>query len=105
MDNIKSNKGYCDYIKDPLDSKKNNVEFIDSCKDGYVILKSTKNIKACSEILYSFGKKSWISEFRRDWCPSNNSNLNNYSTIVKNAIFSYDIDEEEAINASKKTYD
>ena len=30
MDNIKSDISYCDYIKDPMDSK--NVEFIETVK-------------------------------------------------------------------------
>jgi len=57
MDKINTNISYSDYLNDPLDPRRSNVEYIKNCNDGFVILKSTKDIQAYSEILCSFGKK------------------------------------------------
>ena len=46
--------GYADYIKDSLDPERVNVELVEYVKDGFVVVKCTKDIKALNEIISSF---------------------------------------------------
>ena len=70
---------YSDFVKDSLDPNLVNAEFIEVEDDGIIVLKCTKPIKAYSELFISFGKKSWIAEFRTyEW-----SLANKYNTMVK----------------------
>jgi len=69
MDNV-TESSYSDYIKNPLDLSKCNVEYIENGKDSYVVLKATNHITAFTEILCSFCKKSWISNLKSNWAYS-----------------------------------
>jgi len=98
MDNITIASSYTNLAKDPLDQRKCNAEFIEHSKDSYVVLKTTKKIKAYNEILISLDKKTCISKFRCEWTKTTDI-PNNYPLTIKNVISAYDIKEEEAIEA------
>ena len=86
---------YSDFVKDSLDPNLVNAEFIEVEDDGIIVLKCTKPLKAYSELFISFGKKSWIAEFRTyEW-----SLANKYNTMVKKAMSVYNITKDEIINA------
>ena len=54
MDNFYQKQNYCEYIKDPLDPKKSNAEYIELKEDNsIVVVKATENIRAYNEILVS----------------------------------------------------
>ena len=88
---------YLDFIKDPLNTKLVNAELTESVKDGMVVLKTTKEILANSEVFISFGKVSWIAEFRScEWSLTNNL----YNTMVKQSMLAYHIDKSEITKAA-----
>ena len=88
---------YLDFIKDPLNTKLVNAELTESVKDGMVVLKTTKEILANSELFISFGKVSWIAEFRScEWSLTNNL----YNTMVKQSMLAYHIDKSEITKAA-----
>ena len=89
---------YSDFIKDPLDPKLFNTEFAvkDDDDDGIIVLKCTKKFKANSELFISFGKESWIQEFRSyNWSVSNHDN----NLMIRKAMSTYGITKSEIINA------
>ena len=91
-DNIVS---YSDFVQDSLNPKLVNAEFIEIVDEGMIVLKCTKSLKAYSELLISFGKKSWIAELKTyEW-----SLANKYNIMVKKAMSVYDITKDEIINA------
>jgi len=47
---------YSNFIRDPLDSRLINTEFIEAEKDEITVLKATKPIQAHCELFISFGK-------------------------------------------------
>ena len=56
--------------------------------DGIIVLKCTNKLKANSELLISFGKESWIQEFRSyNWSVSNHDN----NLIIRKAMSAYGI--------------
>ena len=88
---------YLDFIKDPLNTKLVNAELTESVKDGMVVLKTTTEILANSELFISFGKESWIAEFRScEWSLTNNL----YNTMVKQSMLAYHIDKSEITKAA-----
>ena len=88
---------YSDFVKDSLDPKLVNAEFIEIVDKGPMYLKCIKRLKACSELFISFGKMSWISEFKSyDWSLSNRL----YISMVKRAMSVYHISKAEIIKAA-----
>jgi len=80
-----------DFINDLLNSKLVNAELTEADADGMVVLKSTKPIIANCELFISFGKVSWIAEFRSlEWLANNL-----YNTMVKEAMSAYHINKFE----------
>jgi len=76
---------YLDFIKDPLNTKLVIAELTESVEDGIVVLKTTKEILANSELFISFGKayhidKSEITKAALD---------NQTSKIIQNYIESH----------------
>ena len=89
---------YSDFLRDPLNSRLINTEFVEAEKDGIIVLKATKPIQAHCELFISFGKQSWIAEFRSyDWSLTNND----YNTLVINAMSAYSIKKLEIIVSIK----
>ena len=89
---------YSDFIRDPLNSRLINTEFVEAEEDGIVVLKATKPIQAHRELFISFGKQSWIAEFRSyDWSSTNND----YNAMVINAMSAYSIKKSEIIESIK----
>ena len=89
---------YSDFIKDPLDPKLFNTELVvkDDDDDGIIVLKCTNKLKANSELFISFGKESWIQEFRSyNWSVSNHDN----NLMIRKAMSAYGITKSEIINA------
>jgi hypothetical protein len=89
---------YSDFLRDPLNSRLINTEFVEAEEDGIVVLKATKPIHAHCELFISFGKQSWIAEFRSyDWSLTNNE----FNTVVINAMYAYSIKKSEIIESIK----
>ena len=92
-----SSVSYSDFVKDPLDPNLVNAEFVEIVDKGLIYLKCTKRRKAYNEFFVSFGKMSWIAEFRSyDWSLSNQL----YNSMVKKAISVYQISNDEIIKAA-----
>ena len=67
MDKFPGSPSYADYLKDPKDPELVNAEIVEYSKNGFIVVKCTRDVKAHSEILTSFGKVSWLAQFRSQW--------------------------------------
>ena len=90
------NVSYSDFLQDALDHKLVNTAFIEDEDNGMIFLKSTKFIKAYSQLLINFGKNSWIVKFSNYECSLANSA---YNTMMKKAMSIYSIKKIEIIKA------
>jgi len=87
---------YSDFVKDPLDPKLVNAEFVEIVDGGLIVLKCTKPRKAYSEFFVSIGKKYWIAEFKSyDWSLASSMNYE----ILKKAMSMYQITKGEIIRS------
>jgi len=87
---------YSDFVKDPLDPKLVNAEFVELVDGGLIVLKCTKPRKAYSEFFVSIGKKYWIAEFKSyDWSLASSMNYE----ILKKAMSMYQITKGEIIRS------